>query len=287
MKISEIISQWYRHNKIFWSDLWLNRKIDRTLRDIKINRLYDDVHANYSPCFILSTGRCGTKLLTHIFEEHASLSAFHNPKPELTHYSRFAYTHAFGKPELLEYIIDACRYEPIRDMYLANLQYVETNNRITFYAYALHKLYPSAKFIHLIRSPRDFIISGSSRGWYTNSQLYDEARIHPRNGQDAFDSYNQLEKIAWLWNATNQFIHDFKCTIPDDKILTVKAENLFNNVDTSLRIFKFLGVDPILIKKISSIISRKINRQKKDKSIDKNELEEIIQNIAPLNNTYY
>lgn len=287
MKISEIISKWYRHNKNFLSELWINRKIDRALRNTQIDRLYDDVHNKSQPCFVLSTGRCGTKLLTRIIEHHDNLAAFHKPNPELTYYSHFAYEHAFDKPELLKHIIDACRYEALRDMYIADLQYIETNNRITFFAYALLELFPNAKFIHLIRNPADFIISGYNRMWYSNTQLYDEARISPIENSAIFDSYSQPEKIAWLWNATNQFIHDFKPSVPDDKIITIKAEDLFKEVKTSIRILNFLGVDSGSKKKISSLISRKVNKQEKDKSIDKDKLVEIIQDLAPVKNKYY
>ncbi|MDZ7690395.1 MAG: hypothetical protein U5K69_04470 [Balneolaceae bacterium] len=113
------------------------------------------------------------------------------------------------QPEIVSKIVDAARYEQIRNAWLLDKKYIETNNRITFFCYALSELFPKSQFIHLVRQPEAFITSGLARDWYSNSVLHDEGRIKPTDNE-----LQQVEKIAWLWNETNHFIEQFKREIP-------------------------------------------------------------------------
>jgi hypothetical protein len=50
----------------------------------------------------------------------------------------------------------------------------------------------------------------------------------------------QQDKIAWLWNATNAFIDDFKDGAGKDRTLTVRSEDLFSNAEEAERILNWL-----------------------------------------------
>jgi predicted DCC family thiol-disulfide oxidoreductase YuxK len=73
----------------------------------------------------------------------------------------------------------------------------------------------------------------------------------------------QIEKIAWLWNETNQFVDDFKASLRDpNRIMFVKAEDLFSGTEAVVRIFKLLQLEPLLEKKINRVMRRPVNAQR-------------------------
>jgi len=259
MKLIKLIQEIYEVNKTFIS----TRHSQRADREINYKDLYDKIHHNYQPCFVLSTGRCGTKLLTKILNVHPKVQTYHSPDPELIFHSRIAYDNFIKQIPFDKLTVDASRYELIKATYLRNKQYVETNNRITFFAFELYKLFPNAKFIHLIRNPESFVRSGVSRKWYSGYHPYDEGRIQPVNEfLDQWKNFELARKVAWLWNETNSFIESFKKSIPITSVLLMKSEDLFTNINSVNAVFKFLNLTPISNRRISGLLKKPVNKQK-------------------------
>ena len=185
--------------------------------------------------------------------------------PILVYFSKLAYEASVtdsGDSRESEFGIDMARYEMIQDTFLRNQIYVETNNRLTFFAPSLAKLYKKSKFIHLVRHPGDFVRSGIRRMWYTGRHSHDMGRIVPMDGSIDWDGMTQIEKIAWLWNETNQFIENIRPGLEsDNRILYVKAEDLFSKTQTAEEIFRFLQVDSPSDDQISAAIKQPVNAQ--------------------------
>lgn len=228
--------------------------------------LIDKIQNEYQPLFVLSTGRCGTLFLTKLLENIKELDVLHTPKPEFFYYSRMAYQKYLEQPDVVKQVFLASRMELVIDSYRRNRIYVETNNRITFFAYAINEVFPKARFIHLIRHPADFVRSGVRREWYSGKDKNDLGRIRPGNEMREWAKYSTIEKISWLWNETNKFIEDFKTDLNNnERILTVKAEDLFHAETTAIDIMNFIGIKDVPVKKISKIFKQPVNVQKKGK----------------------
>jgi len=221
------------------------------------------VHEQSRCCFVLSTGRCGTAFLTTLLELSKDIRCEHQPSPELIYPSKLAYESSREDDGKLEIGIDMARYELVEWSFSRNQIYVETNNRITFFAPYLAKLFKQSMFIHLVRHPGDFVRSGIRRKWYSGKDYHDAGRIVPTNG--SFDNWNrmtQIEKIAWLWNETNQFVEDFKANLDDpNRFMFAKAEDLFSVPEMAVKIFKFLDLEPPLKGKINKAMKRPVNTQ--------------------------
>ena len=69
------------------------RRMSKTLNsgDCDWSTLDQTVMQETEPVFVLSTGRCGTELLTLMFNATSDVACFHSPKPELLLASKHAY----------------------------------------------------------------------------------------------------------------------------------------------------------------------------------------------------
>jgi hypothetical protein len=247
---------------------------------------------NVRPVFVLSTGRCGTMMLNRILQLSDRTAAFHQPRPELIRVSKLAYEKIDETPEMFEEVFRTAREEMMFEVARSEKVYIETNNRITFFAPIISKVFPNSVFIHLVRHPGDFVRSGIRRQWYSGSHEHDLGRIVPTAGenQGKWSKYSNIEKIGWLWNETNQFVEQFGKTVSPETFLFVKAEELFEDSAVSKEIFEFAGLPGFNEKKVRGIIKKPVNVQRKGQYPlydDWSEPEkEQLRKIAPLAESY-
>ena len=219
---------------------------------------------NIDPCFfVLSTGRCGTKTLSILLSKSSEAMVWHEPRPTLFKFARQAYSGAFNTGRLFR-VLTTCRLPLIDQACQMGVGYGETGNHVTFYAHALAKWLPNAKFIHLIRNPKGVIRSGMRRGWYKHMTKYDRTRIRPNEGTKAdklWKSWDQFERIAWLWKATNEYCREFFLQYPT-RCIQVRAEDIFNNNPTVWPwLYDFIGLKMPDKSVIEQVLSQKINKQ--------------------------
>ena len=275
MRKDKLLKEWFEFNTKYWKALKLRAKLHGHLKDSDV--LPEDVLAQAAPVFVLSTGRVGTMLLTRLFELEKGLHIEHEALPEMLYTGKLAY----ADPSNIEFTKGAFmagRYEAIRDCQLQNLRYVETNNRLTFFAPAMAALFPNAKFIHLLRHPDSFVSSGIQRNWYTGKTITDEGRIAPAKNSGI---ERQQDKIAWLWNATNAFIEDFKEGAGKDRTLTVRSEDLFSNAEEAERILNWLDFKAEKTS-IQKVLNTPVNTSRKKKT-----QQEYNPDLTPLVEKYY
>lgn len=116
--------------------------------------------------FVLSTGRCGTKTLTHLLKLSSTVYARHEPAPRLYAEALDAYLSNLMPTTRYRAIFTAARAPDIGAAFLRGQVYAETSNWLTFFSPIIRDLLPNAKFIHLVRHPRDVVRSGMRRKWY-------------------------------------------------------------------------------------------------------------------------
>ena len=241
---------------------WFRGQRDRRLiarsRD-DFTGLYERVHAEHEPVFVLSPGRSGSLLMTRMFSLDRSLEPLHEPLPELGWHNAWALAHPEEVRRAADFF-DAARYEFIRDAHLVGRRYVETNNRCTFFARAIALLYPRARFIHLVRHPVSFVRSGLTRGWYTKRTLYDDSR--PSGRDDEWEHLDRVEKVAWLWQATHEYIDAFKSD-HEGLVHTVVAEELFSDEEVGLEVFRFLRQPVPAAARVRRVVRKRVNASTK------------------------
>ncbi len=240
-------------NRVTKKNYKYRREIDyKTVQEKKIDFV--------NPVFVLSTGRCGTLWLTEFCKLSSRVFVNHSLPPQLIRNSRLAYEKFQECQDDFGEIIRAARDDFILDSYKMGKLYLETNNRITFFAYAIKDVYPNSKFIHIIRNPGDFVRSGLSRNWYKGHH-HDIGRIIMYKNLKKWNLMSTLEKIAWLWNETNNFIEQFLKKIDEKNYIRVRSEDLFSHQKFAIHVLKFLKIEDIPESKVKKLVKKRINKQ--------------------------
>jgi hypothetical protein len=263
-------------------------KIGKPKRKLTAYQIREELNTYIKePVFFLSTGRCGTKWFSDLLLKDRDLSVFHAPLPNLAVPGKTAWDltrkYNFKLPEqenlLLEEIFLTGREQHLRYSAKAQKRYVETNNYITFFAPVLAKIFPDAKFVHIVRDPLAFIRSGMDRAYYSPGNTDDIKRIVPNKviGGKEWDFLSQYAKIAWLWKETNEFIESFSGTVPQKNFKFFRFD--LSDSDGLIDMIEFLETN-ITSRQINSMLKVKKNVQKKRtapeyKLWDKNYREEV------------
>jgi hypothetical protein len=216
------------------------------------------MYEEYSPVFILSTGRSGSKFVVELLNLSPVASAFHEPRPALQYFSNFACGQQ-EQPEMLSRIIDAARMEMVLETYISGKVFIESNQCLTFFAPVLSGLFKNAKFVHLLRHPGDFVASAARKGWYSNDSIWESGRPKPASAA-IWHGWTLVQKLGWLWDASNGFLRNFSRGLNDERVRTCRLEDLVADTDRAAGLFAFCGV-PIPAKNvITDMQAKKINR---------------------------
>lgn len=214
-----------------------------------IERMYRE----YSPVFVLSTGRSGSKFLANLLAHAPNVAAFHEPRPTLQYFSDYAFHHQEEK-EILTNMIDAARMESILEIFIKDKIYVESNQCLSFFAPVIAERFKESRFVHVVRHPGDFVRSAVRKGWHRNDSIWEAGRVKIADN-DRWDPMDQIEKLAWVWETTNRFIDSFKEGLSSSRSLTLTFEELVSDVEAAARLLEFTGggaIDPVKIREMQS-----------------------------------
>jgi len=217
----------------------------------------DRMYTGYAPVFILSTGRAGSKFAARLLDHSANVSAFHEPRPTLEYFSNYAYYHQ-DEAEVLTRMIDAARMESILDVFIKDKIYVESNQCLTFFAPVIARLFKQSKFVHIVRHPGDFVRSAVRKGWHKNDSIWEAGRLRAAD-QARWAEMDQVERLSWLWQATNSYIEDFKKEISPQRTRSFKFEDLIEEPEEVKSLLEFIGSDKIDEEKIKEVQKSKVN----------------------------
>lgn len=219
-----------------------------------------EMYEEYSPVFILSTGRSGSKTIATLLDCSENVTAYHEPRPAFQYFSNYAFHHQ-SEVKILSNMIDAGRMEMILEVFIKDNIYVESNQCLTFFAPVIARLFKKSKFVHLIRHPGDFIRSGIRKGWHKNDSIWESGRVRMAD-KNQWAKMDQIEKLSWVWNMTNSFIEEFKYRVEDERIFDLKIEDLSVNDNKINELLRFVGAQYIPWGKIKKLQKKRVNKLK-------------------------
>jgi len=251
----------------------LQSRINKGTKKLR-NRIYSRLvpWEELNVVFIVSTGRTGTEFLANFFNKHFKQTiAYHEPAPDLFDLGVESIRKNFTEKETANRIKQA--RAPLLKPLNKNDIYVESNNNLVLLLPTVIKLFPKAKFVHVIRDSKTYLRSAYSKthgkGNYTlfgendpRKRLTAKDDIH-----DPFhlkwDSFSQFQKICWHWFKYNLLIERALANHP--KKIVINYEQLFEHPtgETIQNLINFLELDTRLdagIDKAVNSFSVKMNQ---------------------------
>lgn len=195
----------------------------------------------YQPVFFLNTGRSGSAFLDKALGSIGGIASYHEAFPNLMMFPSYALRNQ-KESVILRKIFEAARLELMLGAFLKQRVFVETNHCLVFFAYQIKEVFPNAKFVHLLRHPGDFVRSAIMKGWHKNDSIWEDNRIRLED-HDAWNKMSQLERLAWTWARTHEFIEEFKVGFAKD-VITVRLEELVSSDSKFAEVIRF--IDPSL-----------------------------------------
>lgn len=219
------------------------------------------------PCvFTLSTGRVGTETLAGLYSLAGNIIAYHEPRPLLFKLSKLSYEYSGNSDArlILNEAFKLARADLLSHSLDRKKGYIETSPQATFLAPIILDIIPNARFIHLVRNPKDVVRSGMRRKWYAGHR-FDNFRLGPLSNSSiapSWNNYDPFKKNLWLWAETNRWIADFCATVPADRTLLLHSEDIFGNDEEAVsKLFTFIGAPAQRKRTISRVLGKKFNAQ--------------------------
>jgi hypothetical protein len=228
----------------------------------------DEILQQADCCFVISTGRCGTGMLTKILSTSKDLWPIHEPSPNMIYASTQAYQKRNGDPAIQELAALGARYDLVEGGYARGRVFVDTHPAMSYFCPGLARVFRRSRFIHLVRHPGQYARSVLRRDYFTDKLIHNGLLVpSPADPVRAgWHQMSRIEKVAWLWNELQGFAEAFKSQVDEGRVLTVRSEDLFGDVETTRCIFRFLGVPlPLSTGRLAGLLRHPVNVQKNGK----------------------
>lgn len=215
---------------------------------IDVNRFYSsyvEIPDN-KICFVLGTGRCGSKSIANNLNKHKDIYAKHE---DIKQFIRLSTEYAHGEKNVREVkneVLSIFESKTLKNY--QNELILHSDQRLWNMVPILKELFPKAKFIHLIRDGRDTVRSMYARNWFVDNELeinkheWAEYRLNGYLAGDVdeekWKNWGAFERCCWYWSYINESIS--KELLTQQKSYLIKLENIDDNLSDFL---EFLDVD--------------------------------------------
>ncbi len=208
--------------------------------------------------FIVGTGRSGTNAIASFINNEVDAVCFHDPFPHISFwtsdflYGKLSESQLEEKIKFLYNSIDAQPFNLVG----------QSDQKFGGIIPVLHKLFPHAKFLWVLRNGVDFVNSAYPRGWYRNSEFgYSEnineffsaqavpSHMHALNringhslglfDEISWKEMSAFERCCWYWSYWNNKIESDLNNIPSHLKMKLKLEDLSSSTES---LMKFLNL---------------------------------------------
>jgi len=216
--------------------------------------------------FIVSTGRTGTKFFAHFFNSFPGVYSVHEPYPSFLKLGiDYAQKHA-GFDEAVRIINRGRQVLCHQTKRKQATIYIESNNRIFSLLRPIRNIFPDAKIVYIVRDGRDYVRSGMSRPWYSDSDSILRLRADMFSNDLYAKRWKQMtrfEKIVWRWYKKNEFL--FRDVRHFDNAIKVRFEDIFidPNHQGLFQITRFIGLSDEETRQRLDVFKDRINHTPK------------------------
>jgi hypothetical protein len=228
--------------------------------------------------FVVSTGRSGSKAITHLLNQHSEIQSYHD---SLAHLNIYACDKKYGRKNEEEIA------ESIQKMFVSlSLPTQKTNGfsdqKLSLLIPEIHSIFPKAKFVWLIRKGDSFVNAAYSRGWYFNREFgysdNEKEFFHSVVTPSAMDAAHRLnafklgilteaewknmtafERNCWYWTWLNSTIEEDLEKIPREQWIRAGLHEL-NELSETVQTFLGLEVKSLKANKVNAAGYKKVSK---------------------------
>ena len=245
---------WY--NQLYWWSYTFQSDRRHYLvqpRPLSLKRLAGIIKPNLqSPIFIVGAPRSGTTFLGNSIASIPEIS-YHFEPVATKAATRYVYNQLWNENK-------SRRFYQFFYAWLmrihgdGDLRFAEKTPQISFIIPFLAKVFPQAKFIHIIRDGRDVALSLAAKPWHqsTPSSVRDpdgylcgpSARfwVEPQRVEE-FETTTDLHRCIWIWRRHVEAVLQAKENLADEAYHELKYENLVRNpLQEANKITEFLNI---------------------------------------------
>jgi hypothetical protein len=217
------------------------------------------------PVFILGSGRCGTFQIMKLLEPLRGIEAHHEYLFENVLKTAVLYRMGIvGEDEVL----DVLKSTHVPAVYYAEASvWLDSSNALPWIAKPLHRLFPNARFVHLLRDGRKVVSSfyykfqdvvygdrsvRAVQEWLANPKAVPPPppekkywRPFPVRGEpyyEAFGRWGRFERLCYYWQDCNRWIDESLKAVPEKQKLVVQLEQLVSDPGTLARFLAMIGI---------------------------------------------
>jgi len=224
------------------------------------------MNKNTTPVFVVGSGRSGTRMIFKLLSGIPIIEIYHeylctHIQPYTALYYMQIITEDEAEQKLKELYGSAIYYSKAK-------YWVDCSNKLSWVIELLFELFPSAKFVNLLRDGRKV---ASSFFHKLSNEMYDDESVRimqkwlsnrdklpipppekkywwniPQPGQpfhNDFKNLNRFQRCCYQWVESNRIILDSLEKVPEEQKLFVKLEELTNNRETLRQFLKFFDVE--------------------------------------------
>ena len=193
---------------------------------------------DFTPLFVLSTGRCGTDSLYQLLQQSEKVMPFHNMMIRSTSLDRNHLLYRiiegnFDEAVLVRILKDYLESRTAEFLYVLreNVTPVIASHFDTVFSPFLVVLFPESRFVHLHRNETAVFKSFYEKNQWRNRQLQHWC-FDPAFPDGKFTFYQDegipIEaQITWYLYMTKVFAEALFDTLPQDRTANIKSEHLF------------------------------------------------------------
>ena len=235
------------------------RRIDSGEISVPLYGRYEAHVREKKAFFVLSAGRCGTMTLAHLLDSASNARVWHHPQPDPIREALQAWHGEIDRTEAFWRF----RRPFLMHSWAEGRVHGETDLLMTPFADVIADEIPDAKFIVLVRDPRDFVRSGMRRKYY-QGHPWDFGRLKPGEDDSLSETWRDLstfEKTCWLWNETYRRIVKIVRHIGDRRFRIIRMEDIIRDPDSVKGIFHFLGLEGYDVHAVREVLGKRYNAQ--------------------------
>lgn len=177
---------------------------------------------DFEPTFVLGTGRSGTTSLTKSSLKNGQVARHESHKwLNAIGYAKHVGSTKSGCDDLLKRWNVFYSNEPI---------VIDSDQRFYNLIPELNMIFPSARYLHVIRSASGFVESAKARGWYNIPEPHEHRwsfyrPVSQKMTRQQWEEMGQINRLLWYWSMVNSEIQSELAKISSERVCTVWLES--------------------------------------------------------------